>query len=82
MSTRAIEFVENWVSENVKASGNQKAGDKATAIVLASRCFEAAEAEGIPQKEIEEVFEDLPAFIAGEIEEANEDAARVAAKDA
>jgi hypothetical protein len=39
-------------------------------------------AEGIPRTEIAETFEDLTAFMAGEIEEANNrEVARLAAKD-
>jgi hypothetical protein len=63
MSMRAIEFVENWASENIKAD---TAGP---APALASRCLNAAAAAGIPRSEIEETFDDLPAFMAGQIEE-------------
>ena len=65
MSERAIEFVEVWVSEHVRvgeAPGDAKA--------LAAQCLAAAKSAGIPQAEIEDAFEDLAAFIAGEIEEA------------
>ena len=34
--------------------------------------MQAAAAAGIPQSEIEDTFDDLPAFMAGEIEEAKE----------
>jgi hypothetical protein len=72
MSMRAVEFVENWASENITADGGQLEEDAgAKALALASQCLEAAGAAGIPQSEIEETFDDLPAFIAGEIEEAN-----------
>ena len=66
MSERAIEFVELWVSEHVSAG--QSAGD---AKALAAQCLAAANSEGIPQAEIRDAFEDLAAFIGGEIEEAN-----------
>jgi phosphohistidine phosphatase SixA len=68
MSERAIEFVEVWVSEHVRAG--QTAGD---AKALAAQCLEAAKAEGIPQSDIKDAFEDLAAFIAGEIQEVNTD---------
>jgi hypothetical protein len=86
MSQRALEFVETWVSENIKATGDEAEGVKpegdkpeadntAAATVLAAQCLKAAWAEGIPQSEIQEAFDDLAAFIAGEIEEANDRAA-------
>ena len=70
MSMRAIEFVENWASENIAAEGPPPADISATALTLASQCLDAATAAGIPQSEIDETFDDLPAFMAGEIEEA------------
>ena len=66
MSERAIEFVEVWVSEHVH--GGQSPGD---AKGLAAQCLAAAKSAGIPQAEIEDAFEDLAAFVAGEITEAN-----------
>jgi hypothetical protein len=82
MTMRAIEFVENWASENVAADeqGTEIAGASARALAL--RCLGDARAAGIPQSEIEETFDDLPAFLAGEIEEARErEADRSAAED-
>jgi len=70
MSMRAIEFVENWASENITADAEPPADVGATALALAAQCVTAATAAGIPQGEIEETFDDLPAFMAGEIEEA------------
>jgi hypothetical protein len=66
MSMRAVEFVENWASENIAADAVEPAP------ALASQCIAAASAAGIPRSEIEETFDDLPAFMAGEIEEAKE----------
>jgi hypothetical protein len=71
MSMRAIEFVENWVSENIAADGQEPASGGAAASALAARCLAAATAAGILQSEIEETFDDLSAFMAGEIEEAD-----------
>ena len=65
MSERAIEFVEVWVSEHVR--GGEAPDD---AKPLAAQCLAAAKSAGIPQTEIEDAFEDLAAFIAGEITEA------------
>ena len=64
MSERAIEFVEVWVSEHIR---NAQLDD---AKALAVQCIAAAKSEGIPQSEIGDAFEDLAAFIAGEITEA------------
>ena len=64
MSERAIEFVEAWVTEHITAAST---GD---AKALAAQCLEAAKAEGIEPAEMKDAFEDLTAFIAGEIEEA------------
>ncbi len=70
MSTRAIEFVENWVSENIDEDEIDPANIEEEAAALATRCLEEAVASGIPKSEIEDTFDDLAAFIAGEIEEA------------
>jgi hypothetical protein len=80
MSMRAIEFVESWVSENIAADGQEPASSGATAPALAAQCLAAATAAGILQSEIEETFDDLSAFMAGEIEEA--EAREVNAEDA
>jgi hypothetical protein len=71
MSMSAIEFVENWVSENITADAPPPADVGAAARALASQCLAAATAAGILQSEIDDSFDDLPAFMAGEIEEAN-----------
>jgi hypothetical protein len=71
MTMSAIEFVENWVSENITADAPPREDIGATARTLASQCLQAAAAAGIPQTEIDDSFEDLPAFMAGEIEEAS-----------
>lgn len=72
MSMRAIEFVENWVSNNIVPDGYQPGSENAVAIALARQCLESAKAAGIPESEIEDAFDDLPSFIAGEIKEAND----------
>jgi hypothetical protein len=81
MSMRAVEFVENWASENITADGGQPGDAGAKALALAARCLEAATTAGIPQSEIEETFDDLPAFMVGEVEEANERDAASSATD-
>jgi hypothetical protein len=80
MSARALEFVETWVSEKIEALETLPAeGDEAAAKTLANECFQAALDEDIPAAEIQEVFDDLAEFIAGEIEEERE--RRVEAED-
>jgi hypothetical protein len=70
MSMRAVELVESWASETIAADEPEAAG--ATPLTLAMRCLQAAIAAGIPRSEIEDSFDDLPAFFAGEVEEAKE----------
>jgi len=67
MSERALEFVELWVSEHVTP-----ASDPSQAKALAAECLQAANADGISKVEIDEAFDDLAGFIAGEIAEAHE----------
>ena len=73
MSSRALEFVETWVSEKIEQMKTLPAeGDEAAAKTLANACFQAALEEDIPAAEIQEAFDDLAEFITGEIEEARE----------
>ena len=73
MSARALEFVETWVSEKIVAMNElPPSGDDSVAQQLASDCLAAAQDAGIPKSEIDEAFDDLAAFIGGEIEEARE----------
>jgi hypothetical protein len=70
MSARALEFVETWVSDKIEAMTTLPAeGDEAATKTLANECFRAALDEDIPAAEIQEAFDDLAEFIAGEIEE-------------
>jgi hypothetical protein len=73
MGKRALEFVETWVSEKIEAMTTLPAeGDEAAAKTWANECFQAALDEDIPAAEIQEAFDNLAEFIAGEIEEARE----------
>ena len=73
MSARALEFVETWVSEKIEAMETLPAeGNEAAAKALASECFQAALDVDIPAAEIQEAFDNLAEFIAGEIEEARD----------
>jgi hypothetical protein len=80
MSARALEFVETWVSEKIEKTETLPAeGNEAAVKAWATECFQAALEEDIPAAEIQEAFDDLAEFIAGEIEEARE--RREAAED-
>jgi len=70
MSERVLAFLEEWTADNIHA-GNAEAGP-ALAKQLADRFLSAAAAEGIPKAEIDDVINDLPRFMASQIEEANE----------
>jgi secreted protein with Ig-like and vWFA domain len=71
MSERALAFVEEWVSDHVDAQDAD--GDiEARAKTLASQCLADASKEGIPASEIGEAIDDLPDFILGAIEEAED----------
>ena len=73
MSARALEFVETWVSEKIEQMQTLPAeGDEAAAKTLANECFQAALDEDVPAAEIQEAFDNLAEFIAGEIEETRE----------
>ena len=73
MSARALEFVETWVSEKIEAMKKLPAeGDEAAAKALANECYQAALDEDIPAPEIQEAFDNLAEFIAGEIDEERE----------
>ena len=71
MSERALAFVEEWVSDHVRAE--DKSGDEqARAKALADRCRADAAAHGIPANEIADAIDDLTEFMTGAIEEAAE----------
>ena len=72
MSERVIAFVENWVSENIHAEGYPADGDDIQAKALAEQCRTEALEAGIPGSEIDDEFDDLTAFMSGQIREANE----------
>jgi hypothetical protein len=73
MSARALEFVETWVSEKIEKMETLPAeGDEAAPKAWANECFQAALEEGVPAAEIQEAFDNLAEFIAGEIEEDRE----------
>jgi hypothetical protein len=73
MSTRALEFVETWVSEKIEEEGYPEEGrEEAVANEWAAECREAALEDGIPGSEINEAFDDLGQFITGEMAEARE----------
>jgi hypothetical protein len=71
MSERALAFVDEWVSGHVRAQDAD--GDiDARAKALADQCLADAGKKGIPASEIGEAIDDLPDFMIGAIEEAEE----------
>lgn len=72
MSERALEFVETWVSQKIDAMKFPTTVDGSHPKALASQCMEDARRNGIAESEIDEAFDDLAAFIAGQIEEAHD----------
>jgi hypothetical protein len=77
MSARALEFVETWVSQKIEtidisAATKTAAHLRAQAKSLADQCVKDAQGYSIPQAEIDRTFDDLAAFIAGQIDEARD----------
>lgn len=71
MSERALAFVDEWISGHIHAQ--DPGGDiEARAKTLASQCLADASKKGIPASEIGEAIDDLPSFLIGAIEEAEE----------
>jgi phosphopantothenoylcysteine synthetase/decarboxylase len=75
MSERALAFVEEWVSDHIRA------GEHPQAKALARQCLADASAQGIPAGEIGESIDDLEEFMEGALEEANERKAHRAGED-
>jgi hypothetical protein len=80
MSERALGFVEEWTSEHVHAQDDAQDHEQADppeddtpqAKALATQCLADASAQGISAAEIGEAIDDLTAFMAGAIAEAND----------
>jgi len=75
VSERVISFVENWVADHVsdgRYNENASQGDEAQAKRLAALCLQDAIMSGIQTIDVQEEFDDLAAFIAGEIAETRE----------
>jgi hypothetical protein len=71
MSERALAFVEEWIADHITAKDAQ--GDiEARAKALADRCLGDAGKAGITATEIGDAIDDLPDFILGAIEEAED----------
>ena len=82
MSERALAFVEEWVNENIHATGYEPEGDTSAASALAQKCVADAKADGITEAEIKEAIDDLTQFMAGQIVLVNDNETdRSAAKD-
>jgi hypothetical protein len=73
MTDKAFAFVDEWVSEHIHAERDDgSAGGELEPAALARQCIADAEAAGIPAAEINDAYEDLAAFMEGQIEEAKE----------
>jgi hypothetical protein len=83
MSKRAVEFLEEWVSENmVKPVAGAPEGDDSEARLRAEECLIAAKEEGIAKEDIEEEVGDLVDYMSVAIEKAvSADVDRVVMKD-
>jgi hypothetical protein len=82
MSERALAFVEEWVNENVHATGYEPEGDSSLASALAQQCLAEAKVHGIAEVEMKDAFEDLTQFMAGQIKLVNDNEVdRLASKD-
>lgn len=82
MSKRAVEFLEEWVSENmVKPVAGAPEGDDSEDL-RAEECVIAAKEEGIAKEDIEEEVGDLVDYMSAAIEKAvNADVDRAVMKD-
>lgn len=83
MSKRAVQFLEEWVSENmVKPVAGAPEGDDSEARLRAEECVIAAKEEGIAKEDIEEEVGDLVDYMSAAIEKAvNADVDRAVTKD-
>jgi hypothetical protein len=83
MSKRAVEFLEEWVSENmVKPVAGAPEGDDSEARLRAEECLVAAKEQGIAKEDIEEEVGDLVDYMSAAIQKAvDTDVDRTAMKD-
>lgn len=82
MSQRAVEFVDNWIAENIHAEGYPPEGDDSEARGLATMCEAAAQQAGISKAEIDEDLIDLVEYMSQALENVNDaEVERLAAKD-
>lgn len=82
MSKRGIDFVNEWVSENVNPEAYAPDGDLSQAKALAKQCLIDAKAKGISKQEIEEDVGDLVDHMAQASEDSTDaEVARLVAKD-
>jgi len=71
MSRAAQKFVDQWISENLEATGEDVEASAATANKLALECLAAADEAGIDRAAIENECGDLVAYIDAAIARAN-----------
>lgn len=71
MTEKAIEFLQEWISEKVQVSSTPMRVEQ-EAEVLAKECAKQAERAGVPLEDIEEEVGDLEELIASKLEDAVE----------
>ncbi len=71
MTEKAIEFLQEWISEKVQAPEGEAAVEKEAGI-LAKECARQAARAGVPLEDIEEEVGDLEELIAAKLEDAGE----------
>ncbi len=76
MSKAARNFVDQWISENVEATGGDPEDNAAVAQKLALKCLAAADKAGINRGAIENDCGDLVAYIDEAISRADDEEAR------
>lgn len=83
MTKKAEKFVEEWVADNIHATGYEPEGDLRAAKVASSKMLAAADEAGIARRDIEAYTgKDITVFMADRIDSANDaEVDRLAAKD-
>lgn len=72
MSAEAREFIEDWVNNNVHATGYQPEGDTEEARKLTFECWRAVDQAGIPRASVQEEVGELLDYMSEAIERVND----------
>ena len=76
MTRTARKFVDQWIADNVEATGEDPEDNAAMANKLAHKCLAAADKAGIDRGAIENDCGDLVAYIDEAISQANDEEAK------